>query len=94
MNHRSDHAAHGFFFSAQTAAPRWQLLYAITNDEGIVKVTGEVGSGKTMLCRVLIESPPKNVETIYLANPSLGRDEFCMPRRRTGIDYCMIVPAG
>lgn len=66
-----------FFFSgANRGATLDGLLYAITNDEGIVKVTGEVGSGKTMLCRVLIERLPKNVETIYLANPSLGRDEI------------------
>ena len=42
----------------------------------MVKVTGEVGSGKTMLCRVLMERLPTNVETIYLAIPSLSRDEI------------------
>src|SRR5258708_21961968 len=52
------------------------VLYAITHDEGIVKVSGEVGSGKTMLCRVLMERLPATVETIYLANPSLSRDEI------------------
>jgi len=41
-----------------------------------VKVTGEVGSGKTMLCRVLMERLPQTVETIYLAVPSLSRDEM------------------
>ena len=66
-----------FFFSgANRGATLEALLYAITHDEGIVKVTGEVGSGKTMLCRVLIERLPKSVETIYLANPSLSRDEI------------------
>lgn len=36
------------------------LIYAITQDEGIVKVSGEVGSGKTMLCRMLLrEKLPK-----------------------------------
>jgi MSHA biogenesis protein MshM len=35
-----------------------------------------VGSGKTMLCRVLMEKLPASVETIYLANPSLARDEI------------------
>jgi type II secretory pathway predicted ATPase ExeA/septal ring-binding cell division protein DamX len=66
-----------FFFSgANRGATLEALLYAITHDEGIVKVTGEVGSGKTMLCRVLVERLPKNVETIYLANPSLSRDEI------------------
>jgi type II secretory pathway predicted ATPase ExeA/septal ring-binding cell division protein DamX len=66
-----------FFFSgANRGATLEALLYAITHDEGIVKVAGEVGSGKTMLCRVLVERLPKNVETIYLANPSLSRDEI------------------
>ncbi|MBU1689737.1 MAG: AAA family ATPase [Gammaproteobacteria bacterium] len=51
------------------------LLYAITHGEGIVKVTGEIGSGKTMLCRMLESMLPGNVEAIYLANPSLNRDE-------------------
>ncbi|GAO35885.1 general secretion pathway protein [Sulfuricella sp. T08] len=51
------------------------LLYAITHGEGIVKVTGEIGSGKTMLCRMLESILPDNVEAIYLANPSLNRDE-------------------
>src|SRR5512134_38131 len=66
-----------FFFSgANRGATLEALLYAITHDEGIVKVTGEVGSGKTLLCRVLIERLPKQVETIYLANPSFSRDEI------------------
>lgn len=66
-----------FFFSgAKRGATLDALLYAISHDEGIVKVTGEVGSGKTMLGRVLVERLPKNVVTIYLANPSLSRDEI------------------
>lgn len=65
-----------FFDGANRGAMLDALLYAITHDEGIVKVTGEVGSGKTMLCRVLINRLPKNVETIYLANPSLSREEI------------------
>lgn len=65
-----------FFEGANRGATLEGLLYAITNDEGIVKVSGEVGSGKTMLCRVLINRLPKNVETIFLANPSLSREEI------------------
>ncbi len=66
-----------FFFSgANRGATLEALLYAITQDEGIVKVTGEVGSGKTMLCRVLIERLPPEVETVYLSNPSLEREEI------------------
>src|SRR3981081_2072091 len=69
-----------FFFSrANSGARRAALLYAITAGEGMVKVTGEVGSGKTMLCRVLMERLPAHVETIYLAVPSLSRDEMLAP---------------
>ena len=66
-----------FFFSgANRGATLEALIYAITQDEGIVKVSGEVGSGKTMLCRMLLEKLPENVETVYLANPSLSRAEI------------------
>ena len=52
------------------------LIYSVTEAEGIIKVSGEVGSGKTMLCRMLLQRLPKHIETIYLANPSLTRDEM------------------
>ena len=65
-----------FFAGANRGATLEALIYAITHDEGIVKVSGEVGSGKTMLCRMLLEKLPENVETVYLANPSLSRDEI------------------
>ncbi|MFH1871308.1 MAG: AAA family ATPase [Pseudomonadota bacterium] len=65
-----------FFDGANRGATLDALIYAITHDEGIVKVSGEVGSGKTMLCRVLMERLPENVTIIYLANPSLARDDI------------------
>ena len=66
-----------FFFTGANRGPTLDaLIYAITQDEGIVKVTGEVGSGKTMLCRMLLERLPDDVESLYLANPSLSRTEI------------------
>jgi type II secretory pathway predicted ATPase ExeA len=65
-----------FFAGANRGETLEALIYAITGGEGMVKVTGEVGAGKTMLCRVLMERLPKTVETIYLAVPSLSRDEM------------------
>ena len=65
-----------FFAGGNRGATLEALVYAITHDEGIVKVSGEVGSGKTMLCRMLLERLPDNVVTVYLANPSLSRDEI------------------
>lgn len=52
------------------------LVYAITSGEGIIKVVGEVGVGKTMLCRMLEVKLPGNVETVYLANPSLSPEDI------------------
>jgi len=65
-----------FFDGADRGTTLDALLYAIVHDEGIVKVSGEVGSGKTMLCRVLMERIPEHVEIVYLANPSLSRGEI------------------
>jgi len=47
------------------------LVYAVTSGEAITKVVGEVGSGKTMLCRMLEQRLPEHVDVVYLANPSL-----------------------
>ena len=65
-----------FFEGADRGATLEALIYAVLHDEGIVKVSGEVGSGKTMLCRVLMERLPAHVDTLYLATPSLARDEI------------------
>lgn len=65
-----------FFDGADRGATLEALIYSILHDEGIVKVSGEVGSGKTMLCRVLMERLPEQVDTIYISTPALGRDEI------------------
>ncbi|MFA7280352.1 MAG: AAA family ATPase [Sterolibacterium sp.] len=65
-----------FFDGANRGATLDALIYAITHDEGIVKISGEVGSGKTMLCRVLMERLPAHVKTVYLATPSLSREDI------------------
>src|SRR5215212_3211233 len=65
-----------FFFTGGNRGPVLEaLIYAITHGEGIVKVSGEVGSGKTMLCNMLQSHLPDNVESVYLANPSVAPEE-------------------
>jgi type II secretory pathway predicted ATPase ExeA len=65
-----------FFFSGgNRGAVLDALVYAITNGEGIIKVVGEVGSGKTMLCRMLQTILPEQIESIYLANPSVAPED-------------------
>jgi type II secretory pathway predicted ATPase ExeA len=64
-----------FFTGARRGATLEALIHAITREEGIVKVSGEVGSGKTLLCRMLLERLPEFGETVYLAMPSLSYDD-------------------
>jgi MSHA biogenesis protein MshM len=65
-----------FYAGARRGLTLEALVYALTHVEGIVKVVGEVGSGKTMLCRVLMERLPPEVETVYLGHPALSPDEL------------------
>jgi MSHA biogenesis protein MshM len=46
------------------------LLVAIANGDGFVKVTGEVGAGKTLLCRKLLATLEDGWVTCYIPNPS------------------------
>jgi len=64
-----------FYAGSKRGAILEALIYAVAHGEGIIKVTGEVGSGKTMLCRMLEGLLPSNVEVIYLVNPTLSRDD-------------------
>ncbi|MEZ4484273.1 MAG: AAA family ATPase [Syntrophotaleaceae bacterium] len=42
-----------------------------TGGEGFVKITGEVGTGKTLLCRTLLDALDGHYDTAYLPNPLL-----------------------
>ena len=65
-----------FYDGGDRGATLEALIYAIGQGEGIVKITGEVGSGKTMLCRMLLQRLDPTVEVIYLANPSVAPNEI------------------
>ncbi len=47
------------------------LLVAIRSGEGFIKVTGEVGTGKTLLCRKLLNTLGDDYVTAYIPNPYL-----------------------
>lgn len=64
------------FLKAISAAQHEALKYAVISGEGIIKVVGEVGSGKTMLCRMLEVELPDNTEVVYIANPSLSPENI------------------
>ncbi len=67
-----------FFFEGQARGAILDALHhAVLDEDGIVVVVGEVGSGKTMLCRMLAERlPGDQVDLVYLANPSFGPREI------------------
>ena len=52
------------------------LLHVATHDEGITTMVAEVGSGKTLLARLMIGKLPSDVCAVYLANPFFSRDEI------------------
>jgi MSHA biogenesis protein MshM len=47
------------------------LLVALANGEGFIKITGEVGTGKTLLCRKLLATLDPGWVSAYLPNPTL-----------------------
>lgn len=59
------------YLDAQHQAALQTLLLALDNGEGFVKVTGEVGTGKTLLCRRLMAALPSHVVSAYIFNPRL-----------------------
>jgi general secretion pathway protein A len=48
------------------------LNYAISQGDGFVEITGEVGTGKTTLCRAFLENLDENTVAAYIFNPKLG----------------------
>jgi general secretion pathway protein A len=52
------------------------LLYGIHERKGFVQLTGEVGAGKTTLCRALLEQLNGNFSTALILNPVLSPDEL------------------
>jgi MSHA biogenesis protein MshM len=52
------------------------LLTALKTGEGFIKVIGEVGTGKTLLCRKLLNEIPEHFVTAYIPNPYLKPDEL------------------
>jgi general secretion pathway protein A len=63
------------------------LTYAVIQGEGFMEITGEVGTGKTTLCRAFLEHLSNDTKAAYIFNPNLDsiellktiNDEFGIP---------------
>lgn len=52
------------------------LIYGVNNKEGFILITGEIGAGKTTLCRILLEKLGPDVKTALIFNPVLSEEEL------------------
>jgi len=52
------------------------LRYGIDQRKGFILITGEVGAGKTTICRALLAGLPKTVKTALILNPALSAVEL------------------
>ncbi|HET9489680.1 MAG TPA: AAA family ATPase [Methylomirabilota bacterium] len=52
------------------------LIYGISQGDGFVQLTGEVGTGKTTMCRCLLEQLPADVDVALIFNPRLTSHEL------------------
>jgi len=62
------------FYSGKHREAFNHLLYGIRERKGFVQLTGEVGAGKTTLCRALLEQLGDNFSTALILNPVLDAD--------------------
>lgn len=68
-----------FFYPHESAqAALNTLLVALRSGEGFLKIVGEVGCGKTVLCRQLLKTLHDECVTAYIPNPDMGPDDLLM----------------
>ena len=68
-----------FFFPHDGAqAALNTLLVALRSGEGFLKIVGEVGCGKTVLCRQLLKTLQGECVTAYIPNPDMGPDDLLL----------------
>src|SRR4030095_234235 len=64
------------YFSGKHREALNHMLYGIRECKGFVQITGEVGAGKSTLCRALLEQLGNNYSTALILNPMLDADQL------------------
>ncbi len=76
------------FMSEQHREALAHLVYGVNSDGGFVLLTGEVGTGKTTVCRCLLEQLPCDADVAFVLNPALSVTELLgTVCDELGIDY-------
>ncbi len=52
------------------------LMFGINTDGAFILLTGEVGTGKTTVCRCMLDQMPANCDTAFIFNPKLTEEEL------------------
>ena len=66
-----------YLYRSESHANALELLqYAIDRREGFAVITGDIGTGKTTLCRALLEQTDKKTFTALLLNPFLSEEDL------------------
>lgn len=66
-----------YLFKSESHANAFELLqYAVKRREGFVVVTGDIGTGKTTLCRALLEEIDRNTFSALVLNPFLSEEDL------------------
>jgi general secretion pathway protein A len=83
----------GFFFlSRKHKEALSHLLYGVSQRKGVIVLTGEIGTGKTTLCRFFLNQVSTNVKTAFILNPhfselqlleAIVRDFGIMPKNKS-----------
>jgi len=64
------------YLSGQHREALAHLLYGVRSEGGFVQLTGEVGTGKTTVCRCFLEQLPRGTRAAVILNPSLTAEEL------------------
>ncbi len=64
------------FMSTRHGEALAHLIYGVTESDGFIQLTGEVGTGKTTLIRSLLQQLPENADIALVLNPQLSAREF------------------
>lgn len=65
-----------FFMSKRHKEALSHMIYGIQQRKGILSITGEIGTGKTTLCRVLLNSLDKEIKSAFILNPNFSSLEL------------------